>query len=62
MTEPPYVAVMNGYFEVCKLIMANVVDKNPISMDGTKLLNYIALGWYGLSSVCSDFNLPRSKQ
>ena len=37
MTEPPDVAAMNGYFEVCKLIMANVVDKNPISMDGTKL-------------------------
>ena len=28
MTKPPYVAAMNGYFEVLKLIKANVVEES----------------------------------
>ena len=33
-TTPLHAAAMNDHFEVCKFIMANVVDKNPINMVG----------------------------
>ena len=39
---PFHYAAQNGLFEVCKLILENVQDKNPVGLDGWTPLDFAA--------------------
>ena len=54
---PLHMAAFKGYFEICKLILENVDDKNPSRNDGTTPLYMAAqFGHYKISAFFKSRN------